>query len=456
MATSINPHDNATLTSYSTNTPAELNQILKRVELAQGSWARQTFSQRGDVFVTIASLLRERSERLSMLMAKEMGKPLREGRAEIEKCASVCEYYAANAESMLADVALPTEAQYSGVCYNPLGVVLAVMPWNFPFWQVFRFAAPALMAGNAGILKHASNVNGCAVEIEQIFAEAGAGDVFAKVVIPGSRVAELIQRKEIQAVTLTGSSTAGKSVAAAAGAALKKCVLELGGSDAYVVLHDADIAHAANTCVNSRLINSGQSCIAAKRFIVVEAVYAEFIDQVQQAMESATMGDPLDENNDIGPMARIDLRDELHNQVRLSMSGGARLVAGGFVPEGPGAYYPPTVLADVKPGMPAYHEELFGPVAAIIQAKDEADAIRIANDSDFGLGAAVFSRDIHRARSIAEQHLQAGACFVNEFVRSDPRLPFGGIKNSGYGRELSFAGIREFVNMKTIYVSEPG
>jgi succinate-semialdehyde dehydrogenase/glutarate-semialdehyde dehydrogenase len=382
-----------------------------------------------------------------------MGKILKEGRAEAEKCAWVCDYYAENAEGFLLDEVIKTDAAKSFVACRPLGVVLAVMPWNFPFWQVFRFAAPAIMAGNVGLLKHASNVPGCALAIENVFRKAGfPSGVFQTLLVGGPRVDSIIENPLVKAVTLTGSTPAGRAVAAKSGAMLKKTVLELGGSDPYVVLPDADIDAAVSTCVTSRLINAGQSCIAAKRFVVVDAVYDDFLERFVDEMSGKRVGDPRDPEADIGPQARHDLRNELHAQVQKSIDTGARRLLGGEIPNGEGAYYPPTILADVLPGMPAYDEELFGPVASVIRAADEADAIRIANDSAFGLGAAVFSGDPSRAERIARDEIEAGCCFVNEFVRSDPRLPFGGIKESGYGRELSHHGIREFVNVKTVYV----
>jgi len=354
---------------------------------------------------------------------------------------------------MLSRESISTEASNSFACFEPLGVILAVMPWNFPFWQVFRFAAPALMAGNVGVLKHASNVPGCALAIEQVFQQAGfPADVFRTLLIDNRAAKAVIKNKYVKAVTLTGSTAAGQSVAANAGKALKKSVLELGGCDPYLVLADADIEAAAAACATSRLINSGQSCIAAKRFIVVESVLEEFERRFVAHMSAAKMGDPMNEENSIGPQARHDLRDELHDQVQKSIAKGARCLLGGKIPVGPGAYYPPTVLTDVKKGMVAYHEELFGPVASIIPVKNERAAIQVANDSIFGLGAAVFTRDVARGERIAATELEAGCCFVNDFVKSDPRLPFGGIKTSGYGRELSHYGIKEFVNIKTVSV----
>jgi succinate-semialdehyde dehydrogenase/glutarate-semialdehyde dehydrogenase len=416
------------------------------------AWRATAFGERATLMKGAAAILRERKHDLARLMAAEMGKPLKQGAAEADKCAWVCDYYADNAEAHLAPEIVETEAAKSYVAFQPLGVVLAIMPWNFPFWQVFRFAAPALMAGNVGVLKHASNVPGCALAIQDIFLQAGFPQgAFQTLLIGSGHVKELIEHPQVRAVTLTGSTPAGKAVAAQAGAVLKKTVLELGGSDPYIVLEDADLDFAAGTCVNSRLINAGQSCIAAKRFIVVEPVLDAFTARFVALMRGKKMGDPLADGTDLGPQARHDLRDGLHKQVLASLEQGATLLLGGTIPPGAGAYYPPTVLTDVTAGMPAYDEELFGPVAAIIRAKDEEDAVRIANDSVFGLGAAVFTKDTARGERVARA-LDAGATFVNSLVASDPRLPFGGIKESGYGRELGVFGIREFVNVKTVYV----
>ena len=385
-------------------------------------------------------------------MALEMGKPLKQGVAEAEKCAFGCDYYADAAEAHLAPEIIKTDASKSYVAFEPLGVILAVMPWNFPLWQVYRFAAPALMAGNVGVLKHASNVPGCALIIEEIFAQAGfPSGTFRTLLIGSAQVKAVIEHPLVRAVTLTGSTPAGKAVAAQAGAVVKKTVLELGGSDPYIVLEDADLDHAVQTCVASRLINSGQSCVNAKRFIIVEPLLQAFTERLVALMKTKKMGDPLADGTDVGPQARADLRDELHRQVRESVAKGATVLLGGEIPSGKGSYYPPTVLANVKPGMPAYHEELFGPVASIIKAKDEQDAVRIANDSIFGLGAAVFTKDLARGERLA-RNLDAGCTFVNALVASDPRLPFGGIKESGYGRELGSYGIKEFVNMKMVYI----
>jgi succinate-semialdehyde dehydrogenase/glutarate-semialdehyde dehydrogenase len=453
--TVINPATGETTRSYEDGSWEETRLALEAAHAAHEAWRDTSFAHRADRMRRAASILRARVEAHAELMAAEMGKPIREGRSEVEKCAWVCEYYADHAEAQLAPVPADTPDVPATTywAHEPLGVVLAVMPWNFPFWQVFRFAAPNLMAGNAGLLKHASNVPGCALAIEDVFREAGfPGGLFRSLLIDHGLTERLIEQPLLRAITLTGSVRAGKAVAAKAGSLVKKTVLELGGSDAYVVLEDADLDRAVETCVTSRLINSGQSCIAAKRFVVVEAVREEFQTMMTERMARVRMGSPMDESTDIGPQARADLRDELHRQVTDSIAAGARCLLGGSIPNGPGAFYPATVLTDVRPGMPAYDEELFGPVAAIISARDEDDAIAIANDSPFGLGAAVFTQDRDRGERIARHELQAGACFVNAFVRSDPRLPFGGIKESGYGRELSPLGIREFVNVKAVWV----
>jgi succinate-semialdehyde dehydrogenase / glutarate-semialdehyde dehydrogenase len=450
--TSINPATGATVASYDEMTPAGVAAVVGDVHDAWRSWRTTTFAERAAPMRMAARLLRDRQPELGRLMAVEMGKPLAQGVAEAAKCALACDYYAEHAEAHLSRDVIATEAAASYVAFEPLGVVLAVMPWNFPFWQVFRFAAPALMAGNAGVLKHASNVTGCALAIEALLRDAGfPANVFRTIVAGSSQVKAVIEHPHVRAVTLTGSTPAGQAVAAQAGAVLKKTVLELGGSDPYVVLDDADLDQAVDVCVGARLINSGQSCIAAKRFVVVEAVADEFTARFVETMSSKRMGDPLADGTEVGPLARGDLRDDLHAQVQTSIGKGARLLLGGELPAGRGAFYPPTVLADVAPGMPAYHEELFGPVAAIIPARDEADAVRIANDTAFGLGAAVFTRDLARGERVAGA-LAAGSTFVNAAVASDPRLPFGGIKDSGYGRELGRYGIHEFVNAKTVVV----
>ncbi|HLR24878.1 MAG TPA: NAD-dependent succinate-semialdehyde dehydrogenase [Fodinibius sp.] len=449
---SINPANGEIIAEYDQMSEDELHTIAKGAAGAQLSWRNKSFDERAAVIRNAAALLEDEKGEYAVLMAREMGKPLAQGVSEAEKCAWVCRYYAENAEEFLSDQLIASDAEKSYIHFEPLGAVLAIMPWNFPFWQLFRFAAPALMAGNAAILKHSSNVTGCALAIEKLLHKAGVPDKLFRTVIADNEQAQtLIRDGHIAAVTLTGSTRAGKAVAATAGEELKKTVLELGGSDPYLILDDADIEQAAETCVASRLTNSGQSCIAAKRFIVTKQNYDAFLNAVVSEMKKRQTGDPFDKENDIGPMARIDLRDQLHDQVQQSIEAGADCILGGQIPDRDGAFYPPTVLTNISEGMPAYSEELFGPVATIIKAEDEEEAIRIANDTGFGLGAAVFSEDAERAEQIAARQLEAGCCFVNAFVKSDPRLPFGGIKKSGYGRELSHLGIREFVNSKTVY-----
>ena len=450
----VNPATGETIRKYSEATADQCRRAVRKAGSAFGEWKKTGFGRRAELLKKTAEILRERAQSYGELMALEMGKVLREGVSEAEKCALVCDYYAENGESFLASEQVDAEGSRSYVAFRPLGVILAVMPWNFPFWQVFRFAAPALMAGNACILKHASNVPGCALEIENIFREAGFPEGLFTTVLAGSdRVEDMISDPLVRAVTLTGSVTAGRAVAAAAGKTLKKTVMELGGSDPYIILEDADLERAASVCAASRLINSGQSCIAAKRFVVIERVLNEFVELFVAEMVSRKIGNPLDGGVDIGPLARTDLRDDLHAQVEASVAEGAECLLGGRVPGGKGAYYPATVLTGVSRGMPAYCDELFGPVASIIAAENQGEAVRIANDTSFGLGAAVFTSDPERGERLALEEIDSGNCFVNALVRSDPRLPFGGIKESGYGRELSYFGIREFVNIKTIYIA---
>lgn len=449
----INPATEEIIRIYEPMVWEQIESTIAGMQKTFLSWRESDFTERTKKMKAAARILRDEKDEFARLMADEMGKPLAQGKAETEKCAWCCDYYADNAKKFLASEVVETDASKSFISYQPLGIVLAVMPWNFPFWQVFRFAAPALMAGNAGLLKHASNVPGCAMAIEKIFQDAGfPQDLFRTLLIGNDVVARIIEHPDVKAATLTGSTPAGKAVASKAGEMLKKTVLELGGSDPYVILKDADLESAVDTCVSSRLINGGQSCIAAKRFIVVKEVRKNFEDKFVAKMKSKKMGNPLQEGVDVGPQARVDLRNALHRQVVISIEKGARLLLGGTIPDQKGAYYEPTVLTDVKKGMPAYDDELFGPVAAIIPVENEEEAIRVANDSVFGLGAAVFTQDLKRGEKIAEEKLEAGACFVNTFVKSDPRLPFGGIKESGYGRELSYLGIREFVNIKTVYI----
>ncbi|MEO8546921.1 MAG: NAD-dependent succinate-semialdehyde dehydrogenase [Sphingomicrobium sp.] len=450
---SINPATGEPGRSYDAHTIQDARTAAVAAHAAFGKWRRTAFADRAALMREAAAVLRRRNDEFARLMTAEMGKTLADGRAEVEKCAFHCDWFAEHAEGYLAREPVDIGGQEAFVTFNPVGVVLAVMPWNFPFWQVFRFAAPALMAGNAALLKHASNVPGCALAIEQVFHEAGfPRDLFRTLLLPSSEVKALIEDDHIAAVTLTGSVAAGRSVATAAGGVLKKCVLELGGSDAYVVVEDADIAAAAKICAAARMVNGGQSCIAGKRFIVVREVIDAFEAAMVEAMRGYAMGDPLDGASNLGPMQSVEARDQIHSQVAASVARGARLMLGGEVPDRPGAWYPATVLANVLPGQPAHDEEVFGPVAAIIAADDEADAIRIANASEYGLGSGVLTGDVDRGRRIAADELQAGLSFVNENVRSDSRMPFGGVKHSGYGRECAAYGIREFTNIKSVHV----
>src|SRR5437667_9350218 len=450
---SVNPWNGEILETFTETAGAELERMLARAQAAFLEWRDVPFARRAERMRKAAAVLRARKADDARTMALEMGKPITQGEAEIEKCAWTCEYYADHAEALLAEQPRQTDASRSYVRFDPLGVVLAVMPWNFPFWQVFRFAAPALMAGNAAVLKHASNVPRCALSIAEVFRDAGfPAGLFATALVGSAAVGGLIADPRIAAVTLTGSDVAGRKVAGQAGRELKKTVLGLGGSDPFIALDDADAATAARVAADARLVNSGQSCIAAKRFIAVESVAGEFVKRFADALRARRVGDPLSRETEVGPQARVDLRDALHAQVTESIKRGAQLVLGGQVPPGKGALYPPTLLAAVDPGMPAFDEETFGPVAAMIRAKDEADAIRLANESPFGLGASLWTRDRGRAERLAAR-IEAGAVFVNGLVKSDPRLPFGGIKRSGYGRELSEYGIREFVNIKSVWIA---
>ncbi len=456
--TTINPSTGEALETYSFLTPSEVESRIHQAQSAFADWAALSFAERSTYFLRLAANLREKKDDLARLMTREMGKTLAQGVAEIDKCAICCEYFAQSAESFLLPQeyvldAPPSATNKNYVVFKPLGGILAVMPWNFPFWQVIRCFAPSAMAGNVVLLKHAPNTFGCAIALENLVVASGfPAGVLTNVVIDVSQVEPIIHHPFVQAVTLTGSGRAGAVVAAQAGAALKKSVLELGGSDPYIILHDADIERAAESCVQSRLTNMGQSCIAAKRFIVVESVRKRFEEAFVEQMKSRTFGNPLEGIFDLGSMARTDLRDNLHRQAIESISQGATLLLGAAIPTGRGYFYPPTVLTNVKAGMAAYQEETFGPVAAIIPAKDEEEAIHIANDTSYGLGAAVFTQDRERGEYIAAERINAGFCAVNEFVRSDPRLPFGGVKQSGYGREMAAFGIREFVNVKMIYV----
>ncbi len=419
---------------------------------AQKRWAATDLELRLNCLEQISGTLRDHKREYAVLMAQEMGKPVVQAEGEVEKCVWLCDYYRESTPEFLADKTLEISGQKSLVTIQPIGLILGVMPWNFPFWQVFRFAIPPLTAGNGAILKHASNVQGCALAIESCFKDSGFPDfIFQNLVVAGRDVDQVIINPAIAAVTITGSTLAGKSVAETAGSMLKKTVLELGGSDPYIILDDADLDNAVESCITGRMLNTGQSCIAAKRLIAVDGIYDDFLIKLEQRLAEKIMGDPMDDV-DIGPMVSIDARNEVHDQVGRSIEAGAELRLGGVVPEPDGAFYPITLLKDVKPGMPAFDEEIFGPVFSVIQAKDEEDAIELGNQTPFGLGAAVFTQDLKKGEEIARSRLNAGACFVNDYVKSDPRLPFGGIKESGYGRELSSYGLMEFVNIKTVVI----
>jgi len=453
----VNPATGAPGRSYPETSLDEARPAAAAARQAFLSWRRTSFAERSSVIRKAAEILRARRDDFAQLMTEEMGKTLDEGRAEIEKCAFHCDWFADHAQGYLADEPVDIGAGETFVTFNPVGVVLAVMPWNFPFWQVFRFAAPALMAGNGALLKHASNVPGCALAIEEVLHQAGVPrNLFRTLLLPSREVEALIKDENIAAVTLTGSVEAGRSVATAAGSVLKKCVLELGGSDAYLILEDAGIDAAAKVAATARMVNGGQSCIAGKRFIVVRSILEPFERALVEAMRGFEMADPTREGTKLGPMVSVKARDDIHAQVTKSVGKGARLLLGGKVPDRPGAWYPATILSDVRPGQPAHDEEVFGPVAAVIAAEDEADAIRMANASEFGLGSGVLTGDVDRGRRIAVEELEAGMSFVNDNVRSDPRAPFGGVKHSGYGRECSAFGIREFVNIKTVHVKPLG
>lgn len=452
--TAIDPTNGEVLSSYPDTSADEVDRILSAAHAAHLAWRDTPMSERIERLRTLGALLRERKEEYGLLMTTEMGKPLGQAVAEAEKCAWVCDYYAENAEAFLSPVHVQTDASKSYYAPKPLGVILGIMPWNFPFWQVVRFATPTLTAGNAALLKHAPTVPGCALALEKLYRDAGyPEDLFRNLFIDVEATGDVIDHPSVRAVSLTGSVRAGKSVAARAGAAIKKCVLELGGSDPSLILADADLDAAVSSCAAGRLLNAGQSCIAAKRFIVVDAVREAFTEKLLARMRAATMGDPTEPGTELGPLARIDLRDILHDQVRRSVDAGATLLLGGEVPDQPGWWYPATVLTDVQEGMAAYEEEIFGPVSAIIPVADADEAIRVANDTRFGLGASVYTSDLGRGEHIAADLMDAGNCFVNGMVKSDPRLPFGGVKESGYGRELSPLGILEFTNLKTVWIA---
>ncbi len=452
MFVSINPANGETLAQFDDHTPEYVEQALQNCVQAQKSWAKEDVVTRAGLLTKIADALRAKKSQYARLITLEMGKPLAEAEAEIEKCAWTCDFYAEAAPKFLADMPVASNASESSVVFDPLGVVLAVMPWNYPFWQFVRFAAPALAAGNGAILKHAGNVPQCAMAVEEAFMEAGVPrGLVSNLLIDASRVEALINDDRIAAVTLTGSTAVGKIVAAQAGRAMKKQVLELGGSDPFLVLADADIELAAKTAVKARFSNTGQSCISSKRFLVVESVADQFVEAFCRHAKEITVGDPLQTGITMGPLARANLRADLHSQVERSLAAGATLKLGGKAIDGPGFFYEPTVLDNVTPSMAAGAEETFGPVAAVIRVKDADEAVHIANATEFGLGAALWTRDLGLARKLVRE-IEAGAVFVNGLVASDARLPFGGIKQSGYGRELGEFGIREFTNTKTVWV----
>ncbi|KTD21150.1 NAD-dependent succinate-semialdehyde dehydrogenase [Legionella londiniensis] len=449
----INPSTEEVIQVYPLYQEERIHALIDAAHISYLAWRTTDFSQRTQRMQNMAKLLRENKKKYAQLMAREMGKPVTAGESEIEKCAWVCEHFAKKAASYLEPRLIHTEMRKTKVCYLPLGVIFSIMPWNFPFWQVFRFAAPAIMAGNAVILKHAPISTGTGNEIAELFLQAGFPEHLFQHFLLDNKLAEIVMAHEkIVGVTLTGSEEAGREVGSKAAKHLKRVVLELGGNDPYVVLADADLDLAAESIVTSRMNNSGQSCIAAKRIIVVNTVLDELTEKILKEVEKYKIGDPMDEDTKLGPMAREDLRQKVHQQVKESVQKGAKLLTGGELPKQKGFYYPPTVLDGVEPGMPAFDDEVFGPVISLISADDEIHAIKLANQSRFGLGAAVFTRDIIRGEEIATHEIQSGSCFVNTFVASDPRVPFGGIKHSGFGRELSQEGILEFVNVKTVSV----
>ena len=451
---SLNPYTGRVLRRFTAFSWAKTERLLGQAHRAAAEWRTTTFTERAAVLRRAAGLLRERQDELARLMALEMGKPVADGRSEAQKCAVCCEYYADKAEEFLDDELIETDAGRSFISYQPLGVVLAVMPWNFPLWQVVRFAAPALMAGNVGLLKHASNVPQCALALEKIFHDAGLPSACFRTLLIGSDLVEkLIADDRLRAVTLTGSEGAGSAVAATAGQHIKKTVLELGGSDPFIVLADADVPAAAKVAAQSRMINAGQSCIAAKRFIVEKAVQKEFVQQLKSHLQAMQTGDPLEEGTQYGPLARPDLADDLSKQVADSVAKGAKIELDGGQEKPGSALFKPMILTNVRPGQPAYSEEFFGPVALVLTAKDAADAVRLANDSPFGLGAAVWTSDLKKGEQMARE-IESGAVFINGLVKSMPELPFGGVKKSGYGRELSYLGIREFVNQKSVWIGK--
>ena len=446
---SINPYNNEIVGTFTAETDESVSEKLIKAEAAFKSWRKVPLKDRALLMAKAGNVLRQNVEEYAKTITLEMGKPITESRAEVNKCAWVCDYYAENAASFLADEIIETDAQKSFVRHDPIGTVLAIMPWNFPFWQVFRFAAPTLTAGNVGLLKHASNVYGCAEHIVEVFKKAGFPDgVFQNLIVHHDKIEEVIIHDTIKAVTLTGSEKAGSSVAELAGKVLKKSLLELGGSNAFIVWDDADIDKTVATALTARMLNCGQSCIAAKRFILMESIYDEFVSKFTAGVKNLKFGDPMEKDTKIGPLARKDLADQLQEQVKKSIAMGAELLLGGKQCE---AYHEPTILGNVKPGMPAFEEETFGPLAAMIKVKTIAEAFMLSEQSKYGLGVTVCTKNIEKAIECANE-VSDGSYFINELVKSDPRLPFGGEKASGYGRELAKDGIMEFINRKTVYV----
>ena len=450
---SINPSTGQEIETYKEFSNDEIQKILEDIHLTQMNWKQTGLEFRLDCLNEMVGVLEDGKREFSLLMAHEMGKPISQAQGEIEKCIWLCEYYRDNSSQFLSDKKIKNNTHNCVVTIQPLGLILGIMPWNFPFWQVFRFAIPTVIAGNGAILKHASNVQGCGFAIENCFKKAGfPNNLLRNISVSGKNIEPVIKDSRISAVTITGSTPVGRSVARTAGENLKKTVLELGGSDPYLILDDANLSKAVDACINGRILNTGQSCISAKRIIVTKSVYPNVLKKIEEKLSEKIMGDPLDEV-DIGPMVSLNARNEVHNQVLSSIETGAVLILGGSIPEIKGAFYPITLLADVKPGMVAFDEEIFGPVFSLIMAEDEDHAINLANNTPFGLGAAIFTENIEKGKDIAKNQIEAGVCFVNDFVKSDPRLPFGGVKESGYGRELSIHGMMEFVNVKTIAIA---
>jgi succinate-semialdehyde dehydrogenase / glutarate-semialdehyde dehydrogenase len=446
---SINPHNGKIVGEYTAQTPSEVQSALNQAETSFVAWRKVPIAERAKLMLNVSKILRENVEEYARMITLEMGKPIVESRAEVNKCAWVCDYYAEHSADFLKDEVIATDAQRSFVKHEPIGAVLAIMPWNFPYWQVFRFAAPTLMAGNTGVLKHASNVFGCASQIQEIFIKAGFPEgVFRNLIVHHDQTEAIISHRAIKAVTLTGSERAGVAVAELAGRYIKRSLLELGGSNAFIVWADADIDAAVKTAVTARMLNCGQNCIAGKRFILMEEIYDEFVSKFIEAVKNLKSGDPLDEETQVGPLARKDLADQLQQQVKNTIEAGAQLLLGGNQKD---CYHEPTILGNVNPGMQAFDEETFGPLAVMIKAKDEIEAFKLAEQSKYGLGVTVCTTNVEKALSMSD-HVSDGAYFINELVKSDPRLPFGGTKLSGYGRELSKDGMMEFINRKTIYV----